>query len=103
MALDFTKIKDQPGAAIIFIHDGTPGDEQDMQTLAEAVRGRTEKQIIIMSAKDSIAISIISFYQLRGTHFVLIVRDDDQLHHSWSNGDRFDDPSQIAYLAEQAG
>lgn len=102
MALDFTQIKDQPGAAIFLIYDGTEQDLASMVILVEAIRSKTEKQVIIISAKDTVGISIIQFYGLRGTHFVLIVRDDDQLHHVWSDGELFD-ASTIAYIADQAG
>ena len=103
MALDFTKIKDQPGPAIIFIHDGTKEDELTMQRTAEEVRKLCDQQIIILSAKDSIAISIIDFYDLVGTHFVLIVRDNDQLHAHMANGDNLEAAEKIAHLANQVG
>jgi hypothetical protein len=102
MALDFTQIKDQPGAAIFFMHDGTEQDRVSMLELVDAVRSKTNKQAILLSAKDTIGMAISQFYGLRGTHYVLVVRDDDQLHHVWSDGELFD-PSTIAYIADQAG
>ncbi len=102
MGLDFTNIKDDSGCAIYLIHDGTEIDKLSFIKLAETLKKNTTKQIVIMSREEKSADSIIKFYQLRGTHFVLIVRDDDQLHHVWSDGEHFD-ASQIAYLANQAG
>lgn len=102
MGLDFTSIKDQPGSAIYLIYDGTQVDEVKFKLLAEDISNRTDKQIVSMSIKDENAAKIISFYQLRGTHFAIIVRDDDQLHHVWSDGELFD-AAQIAYFANQAG
>ncbi len=102
MALDFTTIKDQPGAAIIMLHDGTEQGEEEFKRLATELATKTNKQIILISSAENIGHSIIDFYDLRGSKFVLIVRDDDQLHHVWSDGERFD-PSQIAYTAEQTG
>ena len=102
MALDFTTIKDEPGSAIFMLHAGTEMDKSDFERLAADVRTRTRKQIILLPVNETIGRSIIEFYQLRGTHFILIVRDDDQLHHVWSDGERFD-ASHIAYTAEQAG
>jgi hypothetical protein len=102
MALDFTQIKDEPGPAIFIIHDGSDRDVEAMTRLAEEIRTKTTKQIIILSAVETVGRSIIEFYQLTGSHFVLIVRDDDQLHATLSNGDLFD-ASQIVYLADQAG
>lgn len=102
MALDFTKIKDEPGAAVFLLHDGTELGEREFTQLAEDVRRRCKKQIIILSADETVGHSIIDFYNLRGSKFVLIVRDDDQLHHALTDGDRFD-AAQIAYIADQAG
>ncbi|MDQ2973483.1 MAG: hypothetical protein M3Q79_03320 [bacterium] len=102
MALDFTKIKDEPGSAIIMLHDGTTRGQREFERLAAQIQKRTKKQLVLLSVKDSVGHSIVSFYGLRGTKFVLIVRDDDQLHHHWTDGNIFD-PSEIAYSAEQAG
>lgn len=102
MGLDFTNIKDEPGSAIYLIHDGTEQDKQNFIRLSEDIARRTKKQLVLMSAKDKNGSDIVKFYSLRGTHFVLVVRDDDQLHHVWSDGERFD-ASQIAYTADQAG
>jgi hypothetical protein len=102
MALDFTQIKDQPGSAIFLLHDGSEQDAGAMQRLAQDIASKTQKQIILLSSDETIGHSIIDFYQLKGSHFILIVRDDDQLHHVWSDGEYFD-PSQIAYIADQAG
>lgn len=100
--LDFTNIKDSHGSAIYLIHDGSEKDEKNFNELALDIGRRSKKQIVVLSADDKNAQEVIRFYQLRGSHFVLVVRDDDQLHHVWSDGERFD-ASQIAYVAEQAG
>ena len=102
MGLDFTTIKDHAGSAIYLIHDGTENGKLTFESLAEDLKTRSKKQIIILSSDEENGKEIIEFYQLRGNQFVLIVRDDDQLHHVWSDGERFD-ASQIAYTAEQAG
>lgn len=102
MGLDFTTIKDRHGSAIYFIHDGSDKDRIHFEKLAEEIEHRTKKQTVVMSKDEKNAMDIIKFYQLKGTHFVLIVRDDDQLHHYWSNGDHFD-ASHIAFLANQVG
>jgi hypothetical protein len=102
MGLDFTRIKDHHGAAIILIDDGNDDTRARFDTLQQDLATKTKKQLVRLSSKDSDARQIIQFYQLKGTYFVLLVRDDDQLHHVWSDGERFD-ASQIAYSAEQAG
>lgn len=102
MGLDFTTIKDQPGSAIYIIYDGTEVDKQKFEMLTKDLSERTKLQIVFMSIDDPNATEIIKFYQLKGSHFVLIVRDDDQLHHVWSDGENFD-ASIIAYTANQAG
>jgi len=102
MGLDFTTIKDQLGSAIYFIHDGTVNTEIELTRLMEDVSHRTKKQTILLSSKEQNGDAIVKFYNLKGTKFVVIVRDDDQLHHVWSDGEMFD-ASQIAYIAEQAG
>lgn len=102
MALDFTKIKDHPGSAIYLIHSRLQTDKQKFESLAADLGSKTKKQIILIPSDSQEAREIIKFYQLRGTNFVIIVRDDDQLHKVWSDGERFD-AAQIAYSAEQAG
>lgn len=102
MGLDFTGIKDHHGSAIYLIHDGSEKNRLDFERLSEDLRSRSKKQIVLMSADSKDGDGIIKFYQLRGTRFVIIVRDDDQLHHVWTDGELFD-ASKIAYTAEQAG
>ncbi len=102
MGLEFTTIKDMPGAAIYFISDGTEVDKKMFHQLAADVSSRSKLQCIVLEIKDKNAAAILDFYDLRGTHFVIIVRDNDELHHVWSDGERFD-ASQILYYAEQAG
>lgn len=102
MGLDFTGIKDHDGSAIYLIHDGSEENKLDFEKLSEDLKNRSKKQVILLSTNSKDGNKIINFYQLRGTKFVLIVRDDDQLHHVWSDGELFD-ASKIAYTAEQAG
>lgn len=102
MGLDFTGIKDEHGAAIFILHDGTEQGKNDFLRLAEEVKKHTTKQVIFLSAKDEIGSKIVRFYALKGTKFVLVVRDDDQIHGMWSDGELFN-PNTIAYTAEQAG
>ena len=102
MGLDFTHIKDHPGSAIFFLHDGSSRDEAVMTRLADDVKSRTKKQVIILSATSKQGHEIIRFYGLRGRRFALVVRDDDQLHHVWTDQEIYD-ASVIAFTAEQAG
>ena len=102
MGLDFTSIPDHTGSAIYLIDNGTEIDKRHFEKLASEISRRTKKQIFHMSSKDKDAHAIVKFYQLRGTHFVLIVRDNDQLHQVWSDGERFD-ASTLAHEAERAG
>lgn len=102
MGLDFTHIKDHPGSALFFLHDGSSRDETIITRLANDVKKRTRKQVIILSATSELGHEIIRFYGLRGRRFVLVVRDDDQLHHVWTDQEIYD-ASTIAYTAEQAG
>lgn len=102
MGLDFTNIKDHHGSAIYLIHDGSEKNRMEFEELAEDLKRRSKKQVVLMSADDQNGDNIIKFYQLKGSGFVLVVRDDDQLHHVWSDGELFD-ASKIAYTAEQAG
>jgi hypothetical protein len=100
MGLDFTNIKDDPGAAIFILHDGTEQDEKEMKELGIDLNVKTKKQVIVTSATDTVGRNIIDFYHLSGSHFVLIVLEDDELYHVWSDGERFD-PAEIMYFAEQ--
>lgn len=73
------------------------------EKLMADVASRTKKQTVLMSEDEDNGSEIVKFYQLRGLGgFVLIVRDDDQLHQSWNGRDRLD-PATIAYVAERAG
>lgn len=102
MALDFTGIRDERGAAIYFLHDDTPIGEHAFKKLMAGVKEQCENQCVMMSIKDQAARKIVDFYDLKGTQIVIIVRDDDQLHHVWSDGERFD-ADRIAYSARRAG
>ena len=102
MGLDFTGIQDEHGAAVFYIHDGSHKDETAFRTLAAEVSQRHTAQTTILSCDDTVAQKIIQFYALRGTHFVLIIRDDDQLYKVWSDGERFD-AGQIVYALQQVG
>lgn len=102
MALEFTGIRDEKGAAAYFIHDGSPDSEARMNKLMKAVEEQTKIPCILLSLNEQTGQKLVSLYDLRGTHMVVIVRDDDQLHHVWSDGDHFD-PGRIAYSAERAG
>ena len=102
MGLDFTNIKDHPGSAIYFIHDGTERSKNTYQRLLDDTSSKTRKQLVLMSSRDKVGAEILRFYGLKGSEFILIVRDDDQLHHSWGFGDMLN-VSEIAYIAEQAG
>lgn len=102
MGLDITHIKDHPGSAVFFLHDGSSRDEAVLVRLAEDVKKRTRKQVIVLSALSEPGRAIVSFYALRGRRFALVVRDDDQLYHVWTDQEVYD-ASAIAYTAEQAG
>lgn len=102
MGLDFTRIKDHSGSAIFLLHDGSSRDETIMTKLAEDVKSRTKKQVIVLASTSHEGQEIVRFYSLRGRRFALIVRDDDQLHHAWADQEVYD-TSAIAYTAEQAG
>jgi predicted DNA-binding transcriptional regulator YafY len=103
MGLDFTNIKDQDGAAIYLIHDGSPQSQSKMEQLASAVRQKSQKQIVIMAIDDENTQKIIDFYNLGNGEQVLLVSDDDQLQQVWSGDEISADPSQIIYLAERSG
>ena len=102
MALDFSGVRDEPGSAIYFMHDGTPDGEKWMAGLMTEVMEHTKKQCVMFDIKGPEGRKIVDFYDLRGTHMVVIIRDDDQLHKVWADGERFD-AGQIAYVAERAG
>lgn len=104
MGLEFTSIPDREGAAIYFICDGTPQGEQELRTIYDelATQHLRAQLVWVGDTRSHDARKIIDFYDLKGSKFVLIVRDNDQLHHVWSDGERFD-PARIAYVARQAG
>jgi hypothetical protein len=103
MGLDFSTIKDQDGAAVYIIHDGSMQNAAQMERLASDVKGRTSKQVVVISAKDDNGRKIIDFYDLEGnSNIVLLVRDDDQIHQMW-RGNEIPGADQIAYFAEQVG
>lgn len=102
MGLEFTGIKDHHGSAIFLLHDGSSRDESVMSKLANDIKTRTKKQVIVLSSASHEGQEIVRFYGLHGKRFALIVRDDDQLHNSWADQEVYD-ASVIAYTAEQAG
>jgi len=102
MGLEFTTISDLQGAAIYFLHDGSEHNKSSFTGLMSDVQRRTKKQCVLLDSKSEDGMKIRRFYALKGTHFVIIVRDNDQLHHVWSDGEHFD-ASKIAFTAEQAG
>lgn len=102
MGLDFTDIKDQPGAAVYLIHDGSMTSQGNMERLAQAVSGATSKQVLVIAADDTTGRQILEFYGLTAKNYVIIVRDDDQLFQSW-NETELPNADQIAYAVEQIG
>jgi hypothetical protein len=101
MALDLTHTKERPGPVIYFISDGTESGEIKLKTVLEELLQLTQHQCIWLGdVRSHDAAQVIDFYDLVGSEFVVIVREDDQLHHVWSNGEIID-ASTIAYHANQ--
>lgn len=98
MGLSFTNIKDVHGGCLILIHGTTTASLNQFQELFDEIGSKTDKQVVLLSAKDQDASKIIQFYQLRGSHFALIIRDDDQLYKVWSDGEKLDAGEIIFYL-----
>lgn len=71
-----------------------------MENMATHLERRTKKPIEIISARSQEGAELIRKFHLRGTHFVLVIRPDGELHHSWTNEDLLDAPH-IANIAEQ--
>ncbi|MET1032873.1 MAG: hypothetical protein ABWX94_00035, partial [Candidatus Saccharimonadales bacterium] len=79
MGLGFVSIKDQDGAAVYLLHDGTMSKLGAMTRLADAIKRGTNKQVLVVSANEDNGRKIIDFYDISGKNAILIVRDDDQL------------------------
>lgn len=102
MTLSFTNIQDSNGVAIYLIHDGLSQSEQRMERLARELEQYTSKQIVTLPADSPDALKITDFYDLKPSNLVLLVRDDDQLHQSWTDQE-IPSADQIAFIANQAG
>ena len=88
------------GNAVYLIYDGTERDKHIMELLMTHLERRTRKNLFLVSAREQEGMSIIHHYHLHGSRFVLIVRQNLELHHMWTEGDLFD-AAHIAYTAEQ--
>lgn len=87
MGLDFSGIADQHGAAVYLIDDGTTIGGRRMESLANDLQKLTQNQVVHMSGTSDEARKIIDFYDLQSTECILIIRDNDQIHHMWQHGD----------------
>lgn len=102
MGLEFTQIKDNQGAAVYVIHDGLTRSEQKMKRMADEIQKYTSKQVVSLSTHDVDAIKIIDFYDLHQGNQVLIVRDNDELLHMWTENE-LPGADEIGFMANQVG
>lgn len=72
-----------------------------MERIRAHLERRTQKSIIILSARDEEGQKAIRLYHLHGKRFVLVLRKNGDLHHVWTDEENLDAPH-IAYIAEQA-
>jgi len=102
--LSFTKRHDHDGPATYFISDGSHANEQALGRIADELRTQLPEtaQLVQLSGKAREAVQICDFYDITTLPAILIVRDDDQLYHSWL-GVQLPQPSDIAYTLSQAG
>lgn len=87
-------------SGIVFIYDGTERDRYAMESIIKHMQRRTRHPITIYSARSEEGRELVRRYQLHGTHFVLVIRTNGDLHHMWNDEDRLDSPH-IASLANQ--
>lgn len=103
MDLGFLNITERRGTTIILINDGTERGRMKFERLHTEVDRRTRSNILVFSIRDVEAKKLIEHYHLRGTHFVLLIRNNDHhLHNVWHDDEHLD-ASHIAHIAEQAG
>lgn len=102
MGLEFTTIKDRHGVSIFIISDEMSRNVTKMRRLAEDVSRHTAKQVIMLTTGQEDARKIADFYDLQAGTMVLLVRDDDQLHHIWYE-QQIPRAEQIAHMANQIG
>lgn len=102
MALDFTDIPDEKGAAVYFIHSGITRSEAKMQRLMEEVAERSDKQLVLLDGTRGDGARVIDLYDLQRTEHILVVADNDQLLHFWSEHDRVS-ADQILFYLNRAG
>ncbi len=105
MGLSFTSIKDKPGAAIYFLHDGTTTQQRLLERIAQEVHDRAPTyQMVMLSGRDRDGDGIRDFYSLDPDNFphILVVSDDDQVVQSWS-GQTLPTSDQLSYAMQASG
>ena len=103
MSLDTMKnIEDKPGVAIYVVHDGSPRSQDEMKNYGLEILQHTDKQLLLIDGSSVDGRDILEFYTIKALPAVLLVRDDDELHHSWAGTD-LPQAAQVAYIAEQVG
>lgn len=103
MNLDFLSSSERRGVTIILISDGTERGRMKLERLQAEIERRTRKNILKFSMREIEAKKLVEHFHLRGSQFVLLVKNSDHhLHHVWHDDEHLD-ASHIIHMAEQAG
>lgn len=102
MALDFSDIKDEKGAAVYLLHSGHGSERRLMDRFAERLKETTKSQVILLSVKERDGARVAEFYGLRDFPAILIVRDNDEIAHSWF-GQHLPNVREVTHLVDRIG
>lgn len=86
MSLSFTDIPDHQGPAVYMLHDGTITQQRALERLQQDLKTLVpDRQVVILSVRERNGEAVRDFYDITHAHlpYVMIIRDDDQLAHSW--------------------
>ena len=104
MGLEFTAHPDRQGPAVYLISDGSSQSTEVLQQLAEEVDTSLpdESQVVLLDGSEREAVEITDFYDIQTLPAILIVMDDDQIHHGWY-GHELPAADRVLYMMGQAG
>ncbi len=99
--LDFTNIKDEPGAAVYGLFENSK-QERRLKEQFNELSSACNSQLVLLSTQERNGAEVTDFYDITTFPAILVVRDNDQLAYSWM-GQNLPLTSEIAHLVGQIG